>query len=75
MREHWIFVEFIQKHALTNKILNAKSTLINNLKKDKQDVQFCKRKKKTRLSMLCALYMLNCSSYLLEKDPVLIKNG
>lgn len=24
MREHWIFVEFIQKHALTNKILQVR---------------------------------------------------
>lgn len=30
---------------------------ISDKKKDKQDVQFCKtKKKKTRLRMLCALY-------------------
>lgn len=59
MREHWIFVEFIQKHALTNiyfmqKVRKGKKNNINNEKKDKQDVQFCKRKKKT--TVLCALY-------------------
>lgn len=42
MRKHWIFVEFIQKHALTNihfmqKVRKGKKikTNINNEKKDK----------------------------------------
>lgn len=60
MREHWIFVEFIQKHALTNihfmqKVRKGKKIKTNIIMKKKinRTCSFVKEKKKTTM---CALY-------------------
>lgn len=78
MREHWIFVEFIQKHALTNiyfmqKVRKGKKN-INNEKKMNRACRFVKEKKRL---LCCVHYMPNCSSCVSfgKKGPVLIQNG